>query len=352
MKIYLFEQKYVYGIYVNPESYSRREEILSVDKILKNILESGLKTTVYYTLNENGYALFESRMWPTDKSMYDILGKSTLKHLIKRGHSYGLNSWVHVNPFKVPARSVENFIKYLARDKDNEVLRESIGGKVNYLLSPAHDEVDEIIFKIVSEILDDCEADGIVLENMFMEIEDFSEKAYTSFIKFLEEKYAISAIAWPNNVLEGKRFRKYYLEWVNNRIIKVIEYLRKSLKERFGYIPLANFTPKTSKVCGSEQFIEYSVMGRLFDYILLNLVNVEDLKNINICTRKVYNACKEAGPLVVSVIGYNRKSILREYFWDNAVKEALSGGSNGIIVYDSKSVSEDNAWNKLKTLIL
>jgi hypothetical protein len=68
--------------------------------------------------------------------------------------------------------------------------------------------------------------------------------------------------------------------------------------------------------------------------------------------RKVYNACKEAGPLVVSVIGYNRKSTLGEYFWDNAVKEALSGGSNGIIVYDSKSVSEDNAWNKLKTLIL
>jgi len=353
----LFEQKYVYGIYVNLEDYAKKEEILSVDEILKKVLENGLKTTVYYALNENGYALFESKIWSTDKSMYSILGKSPLKHLIKRGHSYGLNSWVHVNPFKVQMRNVENFIKYLARDKDNEVLKEFRGGQVECLLSPANEEVDEIIFKIVSEILDDCEADGVVLENMFTgtdgRLEDFSEKAYTSFLKFLEKKYAISAISWPNDVLQGKRYHKYYIEWVNTRIIEVIEYLRKSLRERFGYIPLANFTPKMCKeVSGSEPYIEYSVRGRLFDYLLLNFVDIEDLKDINICTRKVYKIFKETGTLIVSVIGYNKNRPLKEYFWDNAVKEAISGGSNGIILFDSKSVFKDNAWEKLRTIIL
>jgi len=350
----LFEQRYVYGAYVGLKNLEK-EGIRSIDIVLKKILDAGLRTIVCQAFDERGYAIFESRMWSMDRSVYDALGRSQLKHAVRRAHSLGLKAWAQLSPFKVPERDVSKFTGYLSRGEDNEVVRFGVGGQANYFLSPAYEDVGEIVFKTVSEILDDCEAEGVILDWGFggvkWVLEDFSDEAYRSFTKFLEEEYSIAYVAWPRDVLEGGRYRAHYIKWNNKMVHETVKYVRKAVRERFGNIHFATLTSR-----GLEGFhtapedAGYSLMGAL-DYVLLNFVDEWNLKNVNRITRKALNFFRDTGILPVAVIGYAEKPSSKAYLWDEALKEALAGGSCGIILFDDIKVEEDGAWERLRTLI-
>lgn len=352
----MFEQKYVYGIYVNVKNYTNKEEIYAIDSRLNHFLNNGLKTTIYYAVDEKGYTLFESKMREMSRNIHNFLGKSSLKHVVKRAHAFGLNSWIQVNPFKVSKRDVEAYTKYLVKDENNNALMESSGEQINYFLSTAYEEVGEIAFRTITEILEDCDADGIILEENFGPSKtisyDFSEESYKNFTKFLEKRYDTSYLSWPQDILEGRRYHSHYMEWKNIRMLEVMEYLRKAIRERFGNIPIAILTQKDLEKFKKTGFdLEYGARKRLFDYLLTNFVNEYNLKEVSTIVRKISNRFKETSILILSVIGYDRKSLSKEYSWDDALKEALTGGSNGIILFDDKNIYDDNAWEKIKMLL-
>lgn len=352
----LFEQKYIYGIYVNMKSYTVKEEIRTLDTRLNHFLSNGLKTTIYSAVDEKGYALYESKTREMNRSIYNFLGKSPLKHAVKHAHALGLNSWVQVNPFKVSKRDVEAYTKYLIRDKDNNALIEGAGEQINYFLSTAYEEVSEIAFKTLSEILEDCEADGIILEEslVYPKISpyDFSEGAYRNFARFLREKYNVSFFLWPNDVLEGKKYHTNYLEWKNIMIRETMEYLRNGVRERFGNLPIAVLAQRDKEDYRRiEARLKDMTRRRLFDYLLTDFVNEYNLKEISSTLRKIFNMLRETSILIVSIIGYSVRNLDKEYIWDEALKEALIGGSNGIILFDDENVYRDNAWEKIRILL-
>lgn len=352
----LFEQKYVYGIYVNIKNYTVKEKIHTLDTRLNHFLSNGLKTTIYNAVDEKGYVLFESNIREMNRSLYNSLGKSPLKHAVKRAHALGLNSWVQVNPFKLTKRDVGAYTKYLIKDMHNNALIEKSGEQANYFLSTAYEEVSEIVFKTVSEILEDCEADGIILEEAFcypkMSPYDFSEGAYRNFAKFLKEKYNISFFLWPNDVLEGRRYHPHYLEWKNIMMQEIMKYLKKSIMERFGNIPIAMLAQRN---IGNTRKLENELRSlsgkRLLDYLLIDFVNEYNLKEISSILKKIFNIFKETSILIVAVIGYSEKSLDKKYSWDEALKEALIGGSNGIILFDDENIYRDNEWEKIRILL-
>ncbi len=352
----MFEQRYVYGVYVNIKNYTVKEEIHTLDTRLNHFLSNGLKTTIYNAVDEKGYMLFESKMREMNKSLYNLLGKSPLKHAVKRAHTFGLNSWVQVNPFKVAKRDVEPYTKYLIKDVDNSALIERTEEQANYFLSAAYEEVGEIVFRTVSEILEDCEADGIILEETFgypkISPYDFSEGAYRNFAKFLKEKYDISFFLWPNDVFEGRKYHSHYLEWKNIMVQEIMEYLRKSVRERFGNIPIAVLAKREA---GWPRKLESGLRDmarrRLFDYLLTDFVNEYNFKEVSKMLRKIFSIFKETSILIVSIIGYSGRGLDKKYLWDEALKEALTGGSNGIILFDDENIYKDNAWEKIKILL-
>ncbi|MCX8188168.1 MAG: family 10 glycosylhydrolase [Nitrososphaeria archaeon] len=352
----MFEQNYVYGIYVNVKNYTIKEKIHTLDTRLNHFLSYGLKTTIYNAVDEKGYVLFDNKLRKMNKEIYNFLGKSPLKHAVKRAHTFGLNSWVQVNPFKIAERDVEAYTKYLIRDEYNSALIEKSGEQINYFLSTAYEEVGEIVSRTVSEILEDCEADGIILEEAFgypkISPYDFSEGAYKNFVKFLKEKYNISFFLWPNDVLEGRKYYSHYLEWKNNKVREIMEYLRKSIKESFGNIPISILTQiKLEEDRKFETDLKDITRGRLFDYLLTNFVNEYNLKEMGTILRKIFNIFKETSISIVSVIGYSEKSLDKKYLWDEAIKEALIGGSNGIILFDDENIYRNGAWEKIRILL-
>ncbi|MEM2153328.1 MAG: hypothetical protein QXY76_00290 [Nitrososphaeria archaeon] len=351
----LFELKYIYGVYANIKSYTVKEEIHTLDTRLAHFLNNGLKTVIYSVVDEKGYALYDSKMREMNRPIYNFLGKSPLKHAVKHAHALGLNSWVQVNPFKVSKRDVEAYTKYLIRDKDNNALIERTGEQVNYFLSTAYEEVSEIAFKTISEILEDCEADGIILEESLgypkISAYDFSEGAYMNFARFLREKYNVSFFLWPNDVLEGKKYHDHYLEWKNTMMRETMEYIRMSVRERFGNIPIAILTQRDKDYRGIEAHLREAAKRRLFDYLLKDFVNEYNLKEISSTLRKIFNMLKETSILIVSIIGYSGRSLEKKYIWDEALKEALVGGSNGIILFDDENIYRDNAWEKIRILL-
>ena len=207
------------GIYIYPYGWRDHGKPLNYSVVMKELADHGFNLILMYVISSSGKALYRSRVVPLDETFLSYFGdKDPLEIIIKEAHRNGLKVWVWVR-VGIVAKEVLEKNSHWSMVYANGTLAYLKGV---YRLNPACPEARKYVLSYIRELVERYDIDGVSLEDDLGFYRELSFDNYSKafFIKYLEEKYNISEVKWPDDV-----FKKYWKEWHKWRCLIVTEFV-------------------------------------------------------------------------------------------------------------------------------
>ena len=313
-----------------------------------------------FIIDSRGYAYYNSTIVPKNEAFFEKYyemygyGRDPLKDLIDMAHDRNISVWIWFTTTRVCREILEKHRDWACVSVENKsCLEEPIKPYNLYSINPANPDARKYILNILEEVVSKYNVDGIVFQDDlgFPIGYDYSSISKRLFMN----RYGITSIDWPKDVLENGRYHDKWVEWRIEVITEFIGELYFTVKKHRNIVVGAavSYNLEWSRNTLAVDWIKW-VEKEYVDFITPMLYHRDlnqleqwiqiEYKDILNMVKKIDEKIKVYASIGGSLLNTGNMPP-RE--WVDAIKYAVNGGSKYVLIFADICVDKSNAWNEI-----
>lgn len=331
-------QKYGNGVFAYFDIFRKYKGKILFDNVLMKIKDSGFNILLPQVITHLGYASYKSSILPEDKSLFSGINSGTdpLKSLINHAKKENIKIWGWAELFHGNKKLLDAHPDWFAIGAD---------GKITGYLDFLNPKVQAYTLNALSELSRNYALDGL---NLDIEM-PISKVSYSeNDIKMFDSETHSNVTS--RTALENSNAWYY---WMNDKLAAFLRTATARIKEANKSIVISyDVTPTPYSYSYYMDFTRWIRDGAKPD-VVDPMIYWEDygysISFVKSYTAEDVNLLKNSGVDVMTAIGRSYSSgKLSGSEWIKGAKEAISGGSKGILAFSYMAIEEDRALHAFK----